>query len=75
MEGLGFSPDAMKIQLNGQSRDVLATTVAALLKEIHLLPSQVAVEHNGTVLFRHELDHAKLQADDKLEIIRVVAGG
>lgn len=69
-------PDpAVKIQVNGQPHETRAETVAALLVELGLLPSQVAVEHNTTVLFRHELDQTRLREADCLEIVRVVAGG
>ncbi len=65
----------MKIQINGKLNDVRSRTVDELLRELDLLPSQVAIEHNGTVLFRHELAQAALKPDDKLELVRVVAGG
>ena len=60
---------------NGEGRETAAATVAALLEELKLLPSQVAVEQNGTVLFHHEFGEARLKEGDRLEIIRVVAGG
>ena len=65
----------MHIQVNGQPHETRAETVAALLAELNLLPAQVAVEHNTVVLFRHELDQSRLKESDRLEIIRVVAGG
>ena len=65
----------MKIMANGEGRETMAETVAALLEELKLLPSQVAVEQNGTVLFRHEFGESRLKEGDRLEIIRVVAGG
>ena len=65
----------MTILINSHPRDVSATTVQSLLRELGLLPSQVATEHNGTVLFPHELSEAVLHEGDRLEIVRVVAGG
>ena len=61
--------------INGEKRSSAVTNISELLKELNLLPSQVAVEHNGTVLFRHELDQSFLKDGDRIEIVRVVAGG
>lgn len=63
------------IHINGQEREAVATTVADLLTELGLLPSQVAVEHNKTVLFRQELASTPVKDGDRIEIVRVVAGG
>ncbi len=63
------------ILLNGKAREVHSRSVADLLCELNLLPTQVAVEHNGIVLFRHELQDVSLNPEDRIEIIRVVAGG
>ncbi len=65
----------MNIRVNGENRDTESKTVAALLTELNLLPAQVAVEYNQTVLFRHELEKAQIREGDQIEIIRVVAGG
>jgi len=65
----------MKIHVNGQEKEISSESVASLLKELNLLPTQVAIEHNGTVLFRHEFGDIPLKDGDKIEIVRVVAGG
>lgn len=65
----------MNITVNGESRATESRDIAALLSELKLLPSQVAVEHNHTVLFRHELSQTPIREGDRIEIIRVVAGG
>ncbi len=65
----------MKIQLNGEIKETSAPTITHLLGELKLLPTQVAVEHNKTVLFRHEFAQAPIQEGDQIEIVRVVAGG
>ncbi len=65
----------MKVHVNSEIQETSAVTVESLLQKLSLLPSQVAVEHNGTVLFRHELAQAHLQEGDRIEIVRVVAGG
>ncbi|MFZ4696099.1 MAG: sulfur carrier protein ThiS [Verrucomicrobiia bacterium] len=65
----------MKVIVNGEERETPSPTVARLLEEWSLLPSQVAVEHNKVVLFRQELEKTPLRDGDRIEIIRVVAGG
>jgi thiamine biosynthesis protein ThiS len=65
----------MRIRVNGEERETLVSNVALLLGELQLLPTQVAVEHNGTVLFRHEFSEITLRDGDRIEIVRVVAGG
>jgi sulfur carrier protein len=65
----------MRVTINGQKREVQAETIDRLLQEVGLLSTQVAIEHNGTVLFRHEFPKTSLKSGDKIEIIRVVAGG
>jgi thiamine biosynthesis protein ThiS len=64
-----------EIHVNGERRQTAAANVAELLRELDLLPSQVAVELNGTVLFRQEFQSSGIKSGDRLEIIRVVAGG
>lgn len=65
----------MTIQLNGEPRQTAAASVLALLEELELAPQAVLVEHNGTALHRSELTDTALQEGDRLEILRVVAGG
>jgi len=65
----------MKLTVNGAKQETSAKTVEAFLRESNLFPAQVAIEHNGTVLFRHELAQTLLQDGDRIEIVRVVAGG
>lgn len=65
----------VKITVNGDERETRAATVAALLAELDLAPALVAVELNKVVLFRQELDRTELREGDRLEIVRVVAGG
>jgi thiamine biosynthesis protein ThiS len=65
----------MKIHVNGQEKETSVTTVGSLLQELQLLPTQVAIEYNGTVLFRHEFGTIPVKEGDQIEIVRVVAGG
>jgi sulfur carrier protein len=65
----------MKLVLNGQEREVQATQVEDLLAELGLPLAAALVEHNGTALLRSEWPKTDLQSGDRLEIIRMVAGG
>ncbi len=66
----------MTISLNGESVDTReAKTIAELVKR-HELPSQsILVEHNGLAVHRHEWSQRSLAEGDRVEFIRVVAGG
>ena len=65
----------MKLFLNGKEREVRATQVEDLVAELGLPLAAALVEHNGTALLRSEWCMTKLQDGDRLEIIRMVAGG
>jgi sulfur carrier protein len=65
----------MKLVLNGQEREVQATQVEDLVAELGLPLAAALVEHNGTALLRSEWAKINLQDGDRLEIIRMVAGG
>ena len=65
----------MKLVLNGKEREVNATQVEELVAELGLPLAAALVEHNGTALLRSEWSKTRLQNGDRLEIIRMVAGG
>lgn len=65
----------MKLVLNGKEREVQAQQVEALVAELGLPLAAALVEHNGTALLRSEWTKTSLQDGDRLEIIRMVAGG
>jgi thiamine biosynthesis protein ThiS len=66
----------MKIILNGEPRCVVAAaTISALVQELNLIPATLLVEHNGLALHREEWNARALREGDKIELIRVVAGG
>jgi thiamine biosynthesis protein ThiS len=64
-----------KIQLNGEERQVTSTSLVELLQELDIPLSTVLVEQNGIALLRHELEKAPLHAGDRIEILKVAAGG
>jgi thiamine biosynthesis protein ThiS len=66
----------MKILLNGESRAVTeAKSISALVHELNLIPATLLIEHNGLALHREEWNSRALRDGDKVEFIRVVAGG
>ena len=66
----------MKISLNGKSVDARdVKTIAELIDFYQLPPQSVLVEHNGLALHRHEWPDRLLAEGDRIEFIRVVAGG
>ncbi len=65
----------MTITINGESKTTSAPTVTALVRELGLPPETILIEHNATALHRSEWDATVLAADDRLEFLRVAAGG
>ena len=66
----------MKISLNGESVDAReAKTIAELIERYELPPQSILVEHNGLALHRREWRDRSLAEGDRVEFIRVVAGG
>ena len=65
----------MKIWLNGEEKDVEAATVTDLVKTLQLPAPALLVEHNGLALRRDEWPLRSLNPGDRLEVIRIVAGG
>jgi len=66
----------MTITLNGESRSVPpVSTIDALVRELNLVPATLLIEHNGLALHREEWNSRALREGDKIELIRVVAGG
>ena len=53
----------------------LPCTLEAFLIGQSLLPRSVVVEHNGEVVAPSEFSRRQLQAGDRLEIVKIVAGG
>jgi sulfur carrier protein len=64
------------ISLNGERVDARqAKTVAQLIDRYQLPPQSILVEHNGLAVHRHEWAERSLAEGDRVELIRVVAGG
>ena len=66
----------MMISLNGEHADTGgAKTIAELIEQLELPPQTVLIEHNGLALHRHEWPKRTIAEGDRVELIRVVAGG
>ena len=65
----------MKLILNGNEKEVQSEQVEALVVELGLPSHAALVEHNGIALLRSEWVDQQLKPGDRLEIIRMVAGG
>jgi sulfur carrier protein len=66
----------MTISLNGETVDAReAKTIADLIDHYQLSPQSVLVEHNGLAVHRHEWPKQSLAEGDRVEFVRVVAGG
>jgi len=53
----------------------LPCTLEEFLRRQQLLPRSVVVEHNGQAVAPSEFSVLQLQSGDRLEIVRIVAGG
>lgn len=66
----------MTILVNGDRIDCDgAATIEELVRRHGLVPEATLVEHNGSALRRQEWAGRMLQEGDRLEILRVAAGG
>lgn len=65
----------MNLVVNGHPHDSDSLTVAALLDELQLDPSRVAVEHNHQSISRSAFSTTMLSEGDRLEIVQFVCGG
>jgi sulfur carrier protein len=66
----------MNILVNGARADIDGlTTVAELAQHYSLQPNTVLIEHNAVALRRREWPERKLSEGDRVEFVRVVAGG
>jgi thiamine biosynthesis protein ThiS len=59
----------------GQVEATLPCTIEEFLLAQNLLPRSVVVEHNGEAVAPSEFRQRLLHAGDRLEIVKIVAGG
>jgi len=68
--------ETISLELNGKPRTVSrGTTVAALLAELGVEPTRVAVERNHDIVPRKDYERTILAAGDHLEVVGFVGGG
>lgn len=66
----------MTVWLNGARADTHgARTVAELAGRYGLQPPTILIEHNGVALHLREWEQRVLAEEDRVEFVRVVAGG
>ena len=65
----------MTLFVNGEKCEHSAQTVAELIDALGLPSPTLLVEHNGTALRRTEWPSVKVREGDRLEILRIAAGG
>ena len=68
--------NAPAVIANGQPIAIqLPCSIEAFLVAQNLLPRSVVVEHNDEAVAPSEFSHCQLHAGDRLEIVKIVAGG
>lgn len=66
----------MRVWINGESAEVNGVTnVGELAARFGLQPNSVLIEHNATALHQREWGERLLAEGDRIEFVRVVAGG
>jgi thiamine biosynthesis protein ThiS len=65
----------MRIQVNGEPREVAATTVLALVEELGLDVRKVAVERNLEIVPRSLHGATAIADGDRIEVVQFVGGG
>ena len=67
---------SIQLQINGETHVVPGgQPLTELIAGLGLPPQAALVEHNGRALLRDEWTQVSLADGDRLEILRVVAGG
>lgn len=65
----------MKLIVNGEAHETHSSTLHGLVAELQLQPKTLLIEHNGTALRPSEWDSSIIENGDRIEFIRIVAGG
>ncbi len=65
----------MTIFVNGESREVIAVTLAALLDELDFHGNWLATAHNGEVVPKAARPRCRLSEGDRIEILSPMKGG
>lgn len=65
----------MRIQVNGEDREVAATTVQGLVEELGFDIRKVAVERNLAIVPKSLHAETALAEGDRIELVQFVGGG
>jgi len=65
----------IRLLLNGRERETAAADIAAILEELDLHQTRVAVERNGEIVPRDRYSATALADGDRLEVVQFVGGG
>jgi sulfur carrier protein len=65
----------MRIEVNGEPREVAAATVLALVEELGLDVRKVAVERNLEIVPRSLHGATPIAEGDRIEVVQFVGGG
>lgn len=65
----------MRIQVNGDTREVAARTVLALVEELGFDVRKVAVERNLAIVPKSLHAETPLEDGDRIELVQFVGGG
>jgi sulfur carrier protein len=68
-------PDTYVIANGRTMETALPCSIAEFLRAREFLPRSVVVEHNGEAVAPSEFEKRALADGDRLEIVRIVAGG
>ena len=65
----------MRIQVNGDTREVAARTILALVEELGFDVRKVAVERNLAIVPKSLHAETALEDGDQIELVQFVGGG
>jgi len=65
----------MQVQINGEPREVSASTLLELVEALGLDPRKVAIERNLEIVPRSLHGETALADGDRIEIVQFVGGG
>ena len=65
----------MRIEVNGEHREIEAGTILDLVETLGLNPKKVAVERNLEIVPRSLHGETALADGDRIEIVQLVGGG
>ncbi len=65
----------MEIRLNGEPRQVAATNIAGLVRELGIDRRMIAIERNLEVVPKSAYADTRLEPGDRIELVHMIGGG